>query len=121
MVLSTVSPRGGVLGTPLWFVHTAQALYFYSMRSSRKVRNLERESRVSVVVEAGEAVDEIRFAIIAGRAAVVTDPVEVDSATRMLVERYGDGVRLRWGGDRLPDDRCLVRVTATALTARGLK
>ena len=120
MSLATVNPNGGPLVTPVWFVHTRDALYLYSMTASRKVRNIVREPRVSVAVEHGERAADIRFVIIRGTAAVVNDDREIEAATRALLDRYGTDLRDRWGMPQMPSDRSAVRITPEVVFARGV-
>ena len=120
MSLATLNPDGAPLVTPVWFVHTRDALYLYSMTVSRKVRNIVRDPRVSVAVEHGERADDIRFVIIRGTAAVVNDGREIEMAARALLDRYGTDLRDRWGMQQLPPDRSAVRITPEAVLARGV-
>ncbi len=120
MALGTVGPTGAPLVTPVWFAHTTEALYLYSMATSRKVRNIGANPRVSVAVETGQRASEICFLIIRGTAAVVRDAPEVEQATQALLERYGTDLRERWGADRLPPDRSMIRITPHALFGRGV-
>lgn len=120
MSLATVNPNGTPLVTPVWFVHTRDALYLYSMTASRKVRNIVLDSRVSVAVEHGERAADIRFVIIRGTAAVVNDDREIKEATHLLLDRYGTDLPDRWGMQHLPPDRSMVRITPEGIFARGV-
>lgn len=120
MSLATVNPNGAPLVTPVWFVHTRDALYLYSMTTSRKVRNIVRQPRVSVAVEHGERAADIRFVIIRGTAAVVNDDREIEAATHALLDRYGTDLRDRWGMRQLPPDRAMVRIVPEGVFARGV-
>lgn len=53
-VLGTHDPGDGIHLTPIWFLFEDDHFYFSSSSRSRKVRNVERSSSASVVVEARE-------------------------------------------------------------------
>jgi PPOX class probable F420-dependent enzyme len=53
-VLATQDPDGGIHLTPIWFLFEDDHFYFASSSGSRKVRNVERSSSASVVVDARE-------------------------------------------------------------------
>jgi PPOX class probable F420-dependent enzyme len=51
-VLGTHDPEGDIRLTPIWFLFEHDCFHFGSSSRSRKVRNLERRSSASVVVDA---------------------------------------------------------------------
>ena len=68
-VLATVQPDGAPLAMAMWFLHDPAALTMISVDGLKKVHNLRRDPRVSVVAEAGTLQDdEIRGVAVQGRA-----------------------------------------------------
>ncbi len=60
---------------PMWFTLDDDGLIaFATYATSQKVRNLERDPRITVLVEAGMAYNELRGLSLDGRAEVVRDP-----------------------------------------------
>jgi Pyridoxamine 5'-phosphate oxidase len=57
--VATTSPQGPH-NTPLWFVWDGTALWLTSIVKSQRWTDLERDPRVSILVDAGEAYDELR-------------------------------------------------------------
>jgi PPOX class probable F420-dependent enzyme len=53
-VLATHERDGGIHLTPIWFLFEDDCFYFASSSGSRKVKNVERNSSASVVVDARE-------------------------------------------------------------------
>jgi PPOX class probable F420-dependent enzyme len=53
-VLATHDPDGGIHLTPIWFLFEDDCFCFASSSGGRKVKNLERSSSASVVVDARE-------------------------------------------------------------------
>jgi len=62
------------LTTLFYVLDEAGRICFWTYGSSQKIRNLERDDRVSCLVEAGEAYHELRGASVRGRAELVRDP-----------------------------------------------
>jgi hypothetical protein len=50
---------------------------FWTYRTSQKARNIERDPRVTCLVETGEDYFELRGALVYGTAEIVTDPNRV--------------------------------------------
>jgi hypothetical protein len=95
---------------PLWFAWHAGFVWLTSLTRSQRWTDLERDPRVAVVVDAGEAHDELRGVELRGRVEVVgevprtgephpeLEAVEQDVADRYtggVVERDGRHARLR--------------------------
>jgi PPOX class probable F420-dependent enzyme len=73
---------------PLWYVVRDGELWSWTYAKSQKVRNLERDPRATLEVEAGEQYHELRGVMIRARVAIHRD-VEVVSAFGVeLFERY---------------------------------
>ena len=83
MTINSNGPGGYPHPMPMWFEidedHTVQMTTF---RKSQKVRNIERDPKVSLLVEAGEKYEELRGVVIYGRARLVDDLAVV---TRILL------------------------------------
>jgi PPOX class probable F420-dependent enzyme len=120
VVLATLQADGAPLATPMWFVHDADTVTMISAANTQKVRNLERDGRVSVVAEAGTASD-IRGVTIQGRVEFLRS--ESDERRRLvdrLLEKYHPHLERRWGGRGLPHDRAMFRIVPTRVTTWGL-
>jgi hypothetical protein len=70
--VATVSADGPHV-TPLWFVWDGDALWLNSIARSQRWTDWERDNRVAVVIDTGEAYTELRGVEIRGRAEVVGD------------------------------------------------
>jgi PPOX class probable F420-dependent enzyme len=85
MQVASINPDGRPHLVPMWFeLDDAGALVFTTYGTSQKVRNLERDARVTVLFETGEAYNEIRGLSIDTSAEVVRDP-QTTAATLALV------------------------------------
>lgn len=116
-VLATLQPDGAPLAMPMWFVADGAAVTMLSVEGTQKVRNLRRDPRVCVVVEAS---DPIRGVGVQGRAAFVPDGPERRSLVERFHARYA-GLQRIWGGLAMPPDRVMFRIVPVRVRAWGLE
>ena len=78
---------------PLWYVVREGELWSWTYAKSQKVRNLERDPRVTLQVESGEQYHELRGVMIRARAELHRDLETVAAFGADLFTRYtpGDG------------------------------
>ena len=97
--VASLGPDGAPHLTTLFYIVRDQRIAFWTYARSQKIRNLERDPRVSALVEAGDDYFELRGVSISGRAEIVRDYDEIYSigaevATRMVAaesfEALGD-------------------------------
>jgi PPOX class probable F420-dependent enzyme len=67
VICATNGPRGWPHLMPLWYVMRGDEIWAWTYAKSQKVRNLERDARATVQVEAGERYDELRGVMIEAR------------------------------------------------------
>ena len=85
-VLATHGPDGGIHLTPIWFLFEDDRFYFASSSRSQKVKNLERSSSASVVVDAREPGRE-RWVSASGPLEILRDD-EAQSIKARIRRRY---------------------------------
>jgi len=119
VVLATIQPDGSPLATPVWFLHSPDALTMISVAETQKVRNLRRNPRVCVVGDAGSRKDA-RGVIVHGRAEFVTESPERRALVRALLEKYRPDLGDLWGGDEMPPDRVMLRIVPSRVRSWGL-
>jgi PPOX class probable F420-dependent enzyme len=76
---------------PLWYVIRDGELWSWTYAKSQKVRNLERDDRVTLQVEAGEAYDQLRGVMIKARAVLFRESDDVAALGREIFTRYTGG------------------------------
>jgi len=87
IVLNSIGPDGFPHPMPMWFaMDAAGAVVMTTFRKSQKIRNLERDPRVSLLAEDGHVYDELRGVVFYGRAELLPDPEQV---TDILVRVTG--------------------------------
>jgi len=74
IVINSIGPDGVPHPMPMWFgVEDDGAIVMTTFRKSQKVRNLERDPRVSLLVEEGAVYSELRGAVLYGKAELIDD------------------------------------------------
>ena len=104
MQCATVGDRGLPHMVPLWFVADGLELSGWTYAKSQKARNLERDPRATVGLEAGVQYHELRGVMFECDVAVERDPEQV--------ERYGLALFSRYAGDLGPEIRQMVAAQA---------
>jgi Pyridoxamine 5'-phosphate oxidase len=74
---------------PLWYVVRDGELWAWTYAKSQKVRNLERDNRCTLQVEAGSAYTELRGVMLACEAVIHRELEVVAGVGAALAERYG--------------------------------
>jgi general stress protein 26 len=89
LTCATVGRDGWPHLMPLWYVVRDGECWAWTYAKSQKVRNLERESRCTVQVEAGLEYRELRGVMFKCAAAIHRDLETVAGVGSDLAERYG--------------------------------
>ena len=91
-VVSSLGPRGWPHSMPLWFVVRDGEIWIWTYAKSQKVRNLERDPRATILVEAGREYGELRGAMIEAEARIHREPDIVLGFAEELTLRYAEGL-----------------------------
>jgi PPOX class probable F420-dependent enzyme len=86
-VLATLEPDGAVHAVPLWYAVADGAIVFASGAASRKVRNLERDPRATLVLHDSRSGFEVCGASLRGRASIARGAA-ADSLIARVHRRY---------------------------------
>ena len=90
MTCATFGPRGWPHLMPLWYVVRGGTLWAWTYAKSQKAKNLERDARCTLQVEAGgEVYAELRGIMIEAEATIHRDIEVVAGIGAELSERYG--------------------------------
>ncbi len=74
---------------PLWYLVRETDIWAWSYAKSQKVRNLERDARATLQVEAGDQYDQLRGVMIEAEAVIHRDAEQTIRFGLQLFERYG--------------------------------
>jgi PPOX class probable F420-dependent enzyme len=103
VIISSHGPRGWPHSMPMWFtVRPPEGephpdgppgeIWIWTYAKSQKVRNLERDPRATLLVEAGEEYLELRGVQIEAEAEIIRDPERVLGFGKELTIRYSGGI-----------------------------
>lgn len=91
-IVSSFGPRGWPHSMPLWYVIEDGLIRSWTFRKSQKVKNLERDPRATVLVEAGDDVySELRGVMYESEVALIDEPDEVVDFGVKISSRYAPG------------------------------
>jgi hypothetical protein len=89
LTVATLGRDGWPHLMPLWYVLREGECWAWTYARSQKVRNLEREARCTLQVEAGETYDELRGVMMKCACAIHREPEVVAGVGSELLARYG--------------------------------
>ena len=96
--VATLNPDGTPHLTTLFHVVRDGRIAFWTYAASQKVRNLERDPRITCLVEDGEDYFALRGVSVSGRAAILREPDDVRSVGLAVAARMARGVELGEAG-----------------------
>ena len=119
MQCATVGPRGLPHMVPLWFVSEGTELRGWTYAKSQKARNLERDPRATIGIEAGVQYHELRGVMLQCDVHVEREPARVEHFGLALFARYvGDlGPELRQMIAQQAQQRVGLTFTPTRVTS----
>jgi PPOX class probable F420-dependent enzyme len=94
LICATNGVRGWPHLMPLWFIVRDDDIWAWTYAKSQKVRNLQRDPRVTLQIEAGEAYDQLRGVMFEATAELHRDVEMVAALGSELLGRYGGGTPL---------------------------
>ncbi len=108
VICATIGRDGFPHLMPLWYAMRGRELWAWTFAKSQKVRNLERDPRATLQVEAGSDYSELRGAMLKCDVTVHRDTELVAAFGTQLLQRYRPG-----SGGVLDDDvQAMVRKQA---------
>lgn len=104
--VATVKADGAPHCAPLWFVWDGRSLWLNSLVRSQRWADLERDPRVSAVVDAGHDFTELRGVELSGRVEIVGDvPRGGQPDSRLAVPERLFADKYTGGGEFVADGR----------------
>jgi len=85
--VGTIERDGSIHLSTLWFAVVGGKIVFETYTKSQKIKNLERDSRITVLLEDGTVYEKLRGVMIKGRARLVTDRAEVHPLALAVMRR----------------------------------
>jgi PPOX class probable F420-dependent enzyme len=89
--VATVGPRGRPHLVSLWYVPDGTVLRGWTYAKSQKAKNLERDPRATLLVDAGVQYQELRGVMLECDVGLQRDAEDVERFGLALFSRYGGG------------------------------
>lgn len=86
--VATIGPDGRPHLVAMWYGLVGGAVTLWTYGRSQKVVNLQRDPRVTCLVEAGRGYAELKGVELIGRATILDDRASVLAAGQSVFERY---------------------------------
>ena len=99
-IFTTLRRDGVPITLPVWFVAFDERIYVASPAHRKKVGRIDRDPRVSFLVESGERWVELRGVHVTGRAHRLTDADRITKVRALLDAKYA---AFRGPRERMPD------------------
>jgi PPOX class probable F420-dependent enzyme len=88
MNVATYNHDGTIHLVAMWYGFYDGKLAFETFTKSQKIKNLQRDPRITVLMETGDKYEELKGVEVVGTATVTDDPAVVMPVARSVVERY---------------------------------
>ena len=89
IILTTVSRDGFPHSVPIGYFRLGDEIYVGGRAGTQRTKNVERNPHVSLLIESGRTMQEIKGLMIQGNADVITDPAELLPLTREAARQRG--------------------------------
>lgn len=73
---------------PVWFEWDGEALYISAFQSTRKVRDIEKSTRISVLIDTDRPGEPARAVLLEGSAELLSDPALIAPLATSIYTRY---------------------------------
>lgn len=88
MNIATFGPDGNIHLVAMWYGFLNGNPAFETYAKSQKVKNLQRDPRITALVEDGDEYGELRGVEIVGTAVIHDDPDVTIAVAKSVIERY---------------------------------
>ncbi len=90
--VGTIERDGSVHLSTLWFARIDGQIAFETYSKSQKIRNLERDPRITLLLEDGLTYEALRGVMIKGTARLTSDPGELGPIALAVMRRSQPGI-----------------------------
>ena len=88
LTMATVGPTGQPHLVAMWYAVIDGSIWFETKGKSQKVKNLQRDDRITCSIEDGLTYDTLRGVALEGRATIIDDPEALWKVGVSVWERY---------------------------------
>ncbi len=123
IILNSIAPDGVPHPMPMWFAYGEDgSVSMTTFSKSQKIRNLERDPRVSLLAEDGTVYSELRAAVMYGTAELIEDTEKVADILEAITLRTGgapgvDPASFRAGLVKRAEKRTGIRIVPSKIVS----
>ena len=88
MNVATINHDGSVHLVAMWYAMRGDDPVFWTYMKSQKIKNLERDPRITCLVETGDVYEELKGVELVGRGEVITERDQVLALGEEVAARY---------------------------------
>ena len=88
MNVATINHDGSIHLVAMWYAMDGSDPVFWTYMKSQKIRNLERDPRITCLVETGEAYEELKGVELVGRGEIITERERILELGEQVAARY---------------------------------
>jgi PPOX class probable F420-dependent enzyme len=88
MNVATINHDGSIHLVAMWYAMDGTDPVFWTYMKSQKIRNLERDPRITCLVETGETYEELKGVELVGRGEVITERDRIFALGEQVAARY---------------------------------
>lgn len=88
MNIATLNHDGSIHLVAMWYAMDGPDPVFWTYRKAQKIKNLQRDDRITCLVETGDVYEELKGVELVGRGEVVTERDDVMALGEMVAGRY---------------------------------
>lgn len=88
MNIATLNHDGSIHLVAMWYVMDGPDPVFWTYRKAQKIKNVQRDPRITCLVETGEAYEELRGVELVGTAELITEREEILAFGEQIAARY---------------------------------
>ena len=88
MNIATLNHDGSIHLVAMWYAMDGTDPVFWTYRKAQKIKNIERDPRITCLVETGDTYEMLKGVELVGRAELVTERDEVMALGELVAARY---------------------------------
>lgn len=88
MNIATYNHDGSIHLVAMWYAMDGTNPVFWTYNKAQKIKNIERDPRITCLVETGDVYEELKGVELVGRAELITERDRFMAIGEMIVDRY---------------------------------
>lgn len=88
MNVATLNHDGSIHLVAMWYAMDGTDPVFWTYKKAQKIKNLERDDRITCLVETGDAYEELKGVELVGRGEIITERDEIMALGEQVAGRY---------------------------------